>query len=161
VTEPLTAKLFLSWARCDRRLKEELIRRLTPHLAILRGVRIEWWEDSLLAIGEEFQPAIKDELGRCHYGVLLLSPDYFTRPFILEHELPRFAGPAADKRALPVALRSLQLDGSRELHGIERQVIFQYGQKAFSELAGDAKRDAFASELATRIRLRILGDQPG
>jgi hypothetical protein len=54
----------------------------------------------------------------------------------------------------------LPLDGSRELHGIEERLVFRYHGKAFSELNG-AGRDAFASELATQIRRRILHDRQG
>ena len=76
--------------------------------------------------------------------MLLLSPSYVTSRFVITNELPRFVGRAADKAALPVALRGpLPLDGSRELHGIEQKTIFRYRGKAFSELNG-AGRDVFA-----------------
>lgn len=137
-------------------LKEDLVRRLTPSLSILSGLVVGWWEDSHLLIGEDFRSAIVGELGSCDYGVLLLSPSYVASRFVTKYELPRFVGRAADKGALPVALRPLPLDGSRELRGIEQVMIFRYRGKAFSELSG-AGRDAFASELATQIRRRILG----
>jgi hypothetical protein len=137
------------------------VRRLIPNLSILRGLRIGWWEDSHLLLGDEFRTAIAGELGGCDYGVLLLSPSYATSSFVTRYELPWFVGPTADKGALPVALRGpLPLDGSRELHGIEQKMIFQYRGKAFSELNGPG-RDAFASELATQIRRRILHDRRG
>jgi hypothetical protein len=149
--------LFLSWSRQDLVLKEDLVRRLTPSLSILRGVQTSWWEDSHLLLGEDFLPAIAGELGGCDYGVLLLSPSYVASRFVTTYELPRFVGPTADKGALPVALRPLPLDGSRELHGIEHKMIFSYRGKAFSELSR-AGKDGFASELATQIRRRILND---
>ena len=149
------ASLFLSWCHRDRALKEDLLRRLAPNLAILSGVRTGWWEDSHLVLGEDFEAAILDELAGCDYGVLLLSPEYFASPFIASYELPRFVGPKADRGALPVALLPVPLDGSRELSGTDRLQIFTRQGKAFSELTG-AGRDAFASELATQIRRRIL-----
>lgn len=161
MAELLPVGLFLSWSHEDRVLKQDLVRRLTPNLSILRGVRIGWWEDSHLLLGKDFGAAIAGKLGSCDYGVLLLSPSYVTSNFVTTYELPRFVGPVADKGALPVALRGpLPLDGSRELHGIEQRMIFRYGGKAFNEVNG-AGRDAFASELATQIRRRILHDQPG
>jgi hypothetical protein len=159
-TSVVSASLFLSWARRDLALKEDLVRRLTPNLAILSGVRTSWWEDSHLILGEDFRSEIVDELDGCDYGVLLLSPAFIASTFIRTYELPRFIGPTADKGALPVLLRPLPLDGTRELRGIEQRTIFRYSQKAFSELTG-AGRDGFASELATQIRRRILRDQPG
>jgi TIR domain len=149
----------LSWSHQDLALKEDLLRRLTPNLSILHGVRAGWWQDSDLLIGDDFRLAIIGELGSCDYGVLLLSPSYVASPFVATYELPRFVGPAADKGALPVALRPLPLDGSRELRGIEQVMIFRYRGKAFSELNG-AGRDGFASELATQIRRRVLRDRP-
>jgi hypothetical protein len=155
MAKPCLVGLFLSWSHQDLALKEDLLWRLTPSLSILRGVRAGWWEDSHLLVGEDFRSAIVGELGRCDYGVLLLSPSYVASRFVARYELPRFVGPAADKGALPVALRPLPLDGSRELRGIEKVMIFRYRGKAFSELNA-AGRDGFASELATQIRRRIL-----
>jgi hypothetical protein len=152
------ADLFLSWSHQDLALKEDLLRRLTPSLSILRGLRVGWWEDSHLLIGADFRSVIVSELGSCDYGVLLLSPSYVASPFVTAYELPRFVGRAADKGALPVALRPLPLDGSRELRGIEQVMIFRHRGKAFSELNG-AGRDGFAGELATQIRRRILRDR--
>lgn len=160
MAEPFPVSLFLSWSHQDLRHKENLVRRLTPNLSILRGLQVSWWEDSLLLVGADFRAAIADKLGGCGYGVLLLSPSYVTSSFALAHELPRFVGPTADKGALPVALLPLELDGSRELHGIDQTMIFHYRGKAFSQLDGTG-RDAFASELATQIRRRILHDQQG
>lgn len=153
-----SAGLFLSWSHADLALKEDLLRRLTPNLSILRGLRIHWWEDSDLLVGEDFRSAIVSELGRCDYGVLLLSPSYIASAFVTRYELPRFVGPSADRGALPVALRPLPLDGSRELYGIDRLMIFRHRGKTFSELTG-AGRDAFASELASEIRRRFLRDR--
>jgi hypothetical protein len=158
--EPACTGLFLSWSHQDLGLKDDLVRRLTPSLSILQDMRIGWWEDSDLLTGEDFRSAIATELAGCDYGVLLLSPSYLASAFVAAYELPRFAGPAADKGALPVALRPLPLDGSRELRGIEQLMIFRHRGKAFSELSG-AGRDAFASELATQIRRRILRDRQG
>jgi hypothetical protein len=158
VAESCPVGLFLSWSHQDEALKEDLVRRLTPDLSILSGLRIGWWEDSHLLLGDDLRSAVVGELGNCDYGVLLLSPSYVASPFVTTYELPRFAGPAADKGALPVPLRPLPLDGSRELHGIEQTLIFRYRGKSFSELNG-AGRDGFASELATQIRRRILHDR--
>ena len=157
MTEQRPVSLFLSWSHQDLALKEDLVGRLAPNLKILGDVRISWWEDSHLLLGEDFGSAITDELEGCDYGVLLLSPSFFASSFVTTYELPPFVGPAADKGALPVALRPVPLDGSRELHGIEQKQIFRYRGKAFGELSG-AGRDGFAVGLATQIRRRVLHD---
>jgi hypothetical protein len=156
----LPAGLFLSWSHQDLALKEDLVRRLTPSLSILQGLRIGWWEDSHLLVGDDFRSEIVGALGGCDYGLLLLSPSYMASSFVARYELPRFVGRAADKGALPVALRLLPMDGSRELRGIEQTMIFSYRGKAFGEL-NRAGRDAFASELATQVCRRIRRDRPG
>jgi len=159
---PPPVNVFLSWSRKDQRLKDDLMPRLTAHASLLRGVRIAWWEDSQLRIGDDFTDTITDVITGCDYGLLLLSQHYLTSPFILSRELPRFVGPEADKGALPVALRPLPFDESRELHGIERRLVFRHrGRKAFLELGTDRERDAFASELATQIRRRVLPGEQG
>lgn len=149
------ASLFLSWCHEDEALKKDLLRRLVPNLAILNGVRVGWWEDSHLLVGEDLRGAILQRLTDCDYGLLLLSPAYYASAFITAHELPRFTGPLADKAALPVDLRRVPLDGSRDLYGIDQQVIFRPHGRAYNELTG-AARDGFASELATQIRRRVL-----
>jgi hypothetical protein len=154
----ICVRLFLSWCHEDEALKQDLFRRLRPNVDILRDVRVEWWEDPDLLLGNPFHPAILERLAACDYGVLLLSPAYFASPYITRYELPRFSGPRADKGALPVELRRVPLDGSRDLYGIDRQQIFRYRGKAYQELTG-AGRDGFASDLATQIRRRLLGDR--
>jgi len=149
------ASLFLSWCHEDQTLKKDLLRRLMPHLAILNGVRVDWWEDSHLLGGEDLRAAILRGLAACDYGLLLLSPAYFASAFVTAHELPRFIGPWADKAALPVDLRRVPLDGSRDLCGIDQTLVFRHQGKAFNELSG-AGRDGFASELATQVRRRVL-----
>jgi hypothetical protein len=154
----ICVSLFLSWCHEDEVLKQDLLRRLRPNVDILSGVQVEWWEDQHLLLGERFHPTILERLAACDYGVLLLSPGYFASAYITRYELPRFSGPGADKGALPVELRRVPLDGSRDLHGIDRQQIFRYRGKAYAELTG-AGRDGFASELATQIHRRMLGDR--
>jgi hypothetical protein len=150
------AKLFLSWCHRDLALKQDLLERLEPNLAILDGVKFWWWEDSHLQIGEEWRRGILSRVAQCDYGLLLLSPGFFASKFITTEELPRFVGSAAVKGALPVLLRAVPLDGSRTLHGVEHHQIFTERGKSYAELTG-AERDAFATHLASEIAARILG----
>ncbi|MGQ0777574.1 MAG: hypothetical protein ACT4NY_24720, partial [Pseudonocardiales bacterium] len=118
---------------------------------------VEWWEDSHLTCGEELTPAIVERLDEADFGLLLLSTRFFGRPFIQQHELPRFAGPRADKGSLPVALSPLPTSGPElDLGGIERQIVFTRDGRSFAELSG-ARRTSFANDLAAAIRRRALG----
>lgn len=158
-------RIFLSWCRLDIDLKKTLLLDLLPALGYFSDLKVEWWEDSHLTCGEELVPGIVDRLDEADFGVLLLSPRYFGRPFIRKHELPRFAGPTADKGALPVALRPLpkfrpELDPPElDLGGIERHLVFTWNGRSFADLSG-AKRTHFANDLAEAIRRRVLPRDP-
>jgi hypothetical protein len=149
-------RIFLSWCHQDKALKESLLRDLFPALGVFTDLDVEWWEDSHLTCGEELTAGIIDRLDEADFGLLLLSTRYFGRPFIRQHELPRFAGPCADKGSLPVALSPLPAFGpERNLGGVERQLVFTRDGKSFAELSG-AQRTSFANDLTAAIRRRAL-----
>lgn len=154
---PVPKRIFLSSAHLDRRLKDALLKDLLPALGMLRDVRIEWWEDSHLACGEDLTTGIVDRLDEADYGLLLLSSRYFGSSFIQRYELPWFAGTGAVTGSLPVVLSPLPGFGSDwNLHGLERQVVFTQNGKSFAELSA-AKRTIFANQLAAAVQRRLLG----
>jgi len=135
------------------------MRPLLDHLRILNGVEVSWWEDSHIALGEDWRRRILASLEGCDYGLLLLSPAFLASGFILAEELPRFVGPDAAKGALPVMLKRVPLDGSRQLHGVDRHQTFTDPRngRCFTETRG-ADRERFVSDLATAVWRRMLGD---
>ncbi|HET9255136.1 MAG TPA: hypothetical protein VFO16_08030 [Pseudonocardiaceae bacterium] len=155
----MRTRIFLSWCHQDRKLKVALLDVLLPALGVFTDFTVDWWEDSHLTCGEELTPGIVGRLDEADFGLLLLSTPFFSRPFIQQHELPRFAGPRADKESLPVALSPLPAFGPShpeiDLGGIERQVVFTQDGKSFAELSG-AQRMRFANDLAAAIRRRAL-----
>jgi hypothetical protein len=152
----MRTRIFLSWCHQDKALKEVLLRDLLPALGVFTDLDVEWWEDSHLTCGEQLTAGIVARLDEAEFGLLLLSTRFFGRPFIRQHELPRFAGPRADKGSLPVVLSPLPAFGpEHDLGGIERQVVFTQDGKSFAELSG-ARRMRFANDLATAIRRRAL-----
>lgn len=154
-TEPVRASLFLSWCRRDAEAKKALLGLL--HLGGLAGVHISWWEDSHLLLGEDWRRRILARLDGCDYGLLLLSPGFFGSRFILEEELPRLLGPGVDK-VLPVMLKRVPMDGSRDLHGVDtRQIFLGSGGRCFTETRC-AGRERFVLDLATKMRERVLSD---
>jgi hypothetical protein len=152
----MRTRIALSWCHQDKALKEALLRDLQPALGVFTDFDVEWWEDSHLICGEELTAGIVNRLDEADYGLLLLSTHYFGRPFIRQYELPRFAGPRADKGSLPVALSPLPVFGPElNLSGVERQLVFTRDGKSFAELSG-AQRTSFANDLAAAIRRRAL-----
>lgn len=153
-----SARLFLSYCHADLIEKRDLVRRLSPRLHLLAGVRLEWWEDSLLETGVRWHDGILKRLGESDYGLLLLSLDFCASKFITQHELPFYVGPTARRGALPVALKKVPLDGSFELHGVQAHQVFSLEGKAFAELTRSYQKDQFATDLAAQIQTRILAD---
>ncbi|MGH3880357.1 MAG: hypothetical protein ACRDSK_25325 [Actinophytocola sp.] len=154
----MQVRIFLSWCHRNADLKKALLADLLPVLGIFTDLEVEWWEDSHLTCGEEFLPGILDRLDEADFGLLLLSTHYFASEFIRQHELPRFAGPAADRGSLPVALAPLpEFRAEHDLGGVERQLVFTSGSRSFAELSGH-RRTTFANDLAGSIRRRALAE---
>ena len=154
--EPLKVRIFLSWTHEDAALKRALLKDLLPALGMSREIIFEWWEDSHLTCGEELTTTIISRLGEADFGLPLLSTRYFGSAYVREYELPRFAGPEADKPALPVALSPLPGFGSEwNMEGLESHVVFTQAGRSYAELSG-ARRTKFANDLAGAIRRRVL-----
>jgi hypothetical protein len=152
----MLVRIFLSWCHQDLARKRALLMDLMPALDLFTDLDVLWWEDSHLTCGEDLTAGVLDRLDEADFGLLLPSTRYFGRPFIRKYELPRFAGPHADKGALPVALSPLPAFGPEsDLGGIERQVVFTRDGKSFADLAG-SRRTTFANDLAASIRRRSL-----
>jgi hypothetical protein len=150
-------RIFLSWCRRDKAHKEALLHDLRPVLRLFTDLDVEWWGDDRLMIGEEFTPAIVDRIDESDFGLLLVSHHYLVSPYIRQHELPRFAGPAADKGALPVMLGVLPPFGPEyDFGGLAGLNMFSRDGKSYAATTG-SRRTAFATDLAAKIRLRALG----
>ncbi|GAA1302567.1 TIR domain-containing protein [Saccharothrix xinjiangensis] len=151
-----TVRVFLSWCHRDADAKTALLTRLLPALGLFTDLRVEWWEDSHLTCGEKFAPAILDRVAEADFGLLLVTTDYLVSPFIREHELSRFAGPGADRDALPVRLAPLPPFGSEiDLGGLSELTMFSLDGRAYTETTGP-RRTRFGIELAASIRRRAL-----
>lgn len=157
-TTPPVTRLLLSWSHEDKTAKDDLLERLAAQLRCLTGISTVWWQDSHIEIGTAWRQDIFARLDQCDFGVQLVSPAFLGSDFIIRHEIPPFVGAAPRKRALPVGLKPVRLDGSAEMHGIEDLQLFRLDHQHFySELAG-SRRDRFAADLAMQIRRRILDD---
>lgn len=152
----IKAAAFLSWASDDKGLKEDLLVRLSPHLAIFKEIEFAWWEMSDIQAGKRWRQDILARIAECSLGVSLISPHFMASGFIRSEEIPPFFGAGAVKKVVPVGLRPISFDAKAyNLLGVDEQQIFRLDGKSFSELRGH-KRDAFALKLADQIRARIL-----
>lgn len=81
---PDKVKVFMSYARKDKELKEEL----DVHLAMLkRDPKVDIWSDKEIEEGEEFDKRIKKELEEAHIILLLVSPRFLASTYIFDVEL--------------------------------------------------------------------------
>lgn len=152
-----TARIFLSWCHRDKASVDALLHDLRPTLRLFSDLKIEWWQDSHLMCGEDFEPAIRDRIDEADFGLLLVTPHYLASQFIREHELPRFSGSAADRAPLPVKLTPLPPFGpAYDFGGLDKLKMFSLGDKAFTEISRHRRTD-FSNRLAEAIRLRALG----
>lgn len=155
----MTKRGFVSYAHADRQPKTTLLDLLEPNLKILDGVQLTLWQDVDLTMGMDWEHQIRDAVDASDYGLLLISPAFLASDFIARHELPAFIGEMATKGALPVGLKPVPLDKSRDTQGVDRYQIFtsRPAGKFFTETRG-AERERFAVDLATAIRDRMLSD---
>ena len=79
-------KLFICYAHEDKALKDELVAYLEP---IADQHRLDVWDDSRIAPGESWLPAIESALDECHTALLLVSADFLRSRFIKGTELPK------------------------------------------------------------------------
>ena len=154
-----TVKLFLSWAHADQALKEDLVSRLTPRLKNVKKHNFDWWEDSLIISGEEWEEEIYSRFDEGDYVVQLVSHSFLASDFIRDHEIPGL-GKTPRKPILPLMLKSVPLNGDYDFHGIDKhQIFFLRGAngkpRVYGDLRGDAQKDRFANEFVNTIIRRV------
>jgi len=77
--------VFVSYAHEDRRWADELTKFLSPWI---RDSRLQLWDDSKIAAGQEWMDQIRDALQEATVAVLLVTKDFLASEFIFKHELP-------------------------------------------------------------------------
>jgi hypothetical protein len=154
-------RYFVSYAHQDRKLKDELLKRLKARLAIAKEYYFDLWDDGEILAGERWHEQIQAGVAHCQFGLLLVSPDFLGSSYIKDHELPAFvasnlATSEPEKRAIPVALTRIPFDNSIDMKGLEQLQVFHDGTgKAFEERSTSKTRNDFASELFQQI-LKIV-----
>ena len=152
-------KLFLSGAYADQVLKEDLVSRLTPRLKNVKKHNLDWWEDSLIISGEEWEEEIYSRFNEGDYIVQLVSHSFLASDFIRDHEIPGL-GKTPRKPILPLMLKSVPLNGDYEFHGIDKhQIFFLRGAngkpRVYGDLRRDTQKDRFANEFVNTIIRRV------
>lgn len=149
-------RYFVCYAHDDAALKQDLLRRLQLRFGVAKHYHFEGWQDGDILPGEGWREEIERALQDCEVGLLLLSFSFLGSEFISTDELPFFVGPTAEKRAVPIALKHVPLDGSIEMRGLENLQLFRDEEgRSFAQLTTDSEKDAFADLLFERL-LKIV-----
>lgn len=99
-------RLFLSYAREDEQLKDELD---TSLIALKRDERISVWQDKNIKPGEEWDKRTREELQNADIILLLLSADFLASDYIWDTAL-KFALQRHEEgktKVIPIYIRSV------------------------------------------------------
>jgi hypothetical protein len=96
-------KVFISYSQADKEWLKRLNRHLKP---LIRDGSLDYWDDTHIQPGDDWQQEIRTALDRAQIAVLLISADFFASDFIDGDELPPLLAAAEAKgvRILPVIL---------------------------------------------------------
>jgi WD40 repeat protein len=158
-------RYFVCYAHEDRKLKDDLLGRLRHFFGSAKEYRFLGWEDGDIELGSDWHEQIQRAVAACDFGLLLVSPAFLCSSYIGQDELPHFV--AADpfrltqqKRAAPVALKPIRLDGSMDLKGLERrQIFYDSNGKAYGSQTGLRQKDDFTNQIFGKI-VQMLATSP-
>lgn len=151
-------RLFVSYARANNSLAENLLQRLQEQTAPAKFYRYSYWDDGDILLGEDWHEEIQKAIASCHLGLLLISPAFLASQYIKEHELPKFIGKRA-KPVLPIVLQRVNLD-RHDLKGLKETQLFGLKGtkikpfKAFGDCT-PLQRTRFAESLFDQIEKRL------
>ena len=102
-------KIFISYSHADKTWLERLKRHLKP---LVREGSLDYWDDTHIRTGDDWQQEIRIALDRAQVAVLLISADFFASEFINKAELPHLLAAAQAKgvRVLPVIVSACRFE---------------------------------------------------
>jgi exopolyphosphatase/pppGpp-phosphohydrolase len=119
--------IFVSYARSDGDDVKSLLKELKELTKVSRKyvIRIhadhqELADDHGLLPGEPWRPNIQKMIADSDFGLLMVSPAFLGRDYIINHELPAFRD---KKPMIPVVLKGFNLELT-DLKGLEEDQLF-------------------------------------
>ena len=160
------AKIFISYSHHDDQHLDQLKKFLTP---LERNGLIDWWADTRLEGGDDWQAEIDRALDEASVALLLVSQDFLASDYITRRELPILLARAhaGDVTLLSVFLRPSAVKttkyeftdrASGELRRVKLTKYQGYGEpgRALMERP-KPERDRIYSELADFLERRSRG----
>lgn len=141
-----TLRLFISYSHRDRRYKDLLVR----HLNVLEVEDVlEIFHDDRIVAGANWAEQIGQALALADIGVLLVSPDFLTSPFIRDTEVPALLQRATQHGTplLPVIVRPCQWQRIEWLR--ERKAVPLDG--APLSTFADAEQEVVVNEIVSEL----------
>lgn len=153
----IEAEVFVSYAHADDEYADPFLGGFREMVAPSKKYRFEFWQDHIILPGEKWVKEIRNALGRCSIGLLLVSPAFLASPFITEEELPKFVQESS-KPVIPVMLRKVNLK-LHDLKGLEDAQIFRLkaGPNNYRSYAqcGSSQSSDFVYVLHEQVEARL------
>lgn len=144
-------KVFISYSHKDENWKD----RLMPHLRTLEQQGdIVLWDDRKIGGGEDWYPAIENELQDAAVAICLISADYLASNFINKEEIPelKLRRSRDGMLLLPVLVRPCPWNKVQWLKGIQ---MLPGDGKALAEIRGKVNQEKSLSEVAEYVYDKI------
>ena len=157
---PKLCKYFVSYAHEDKKQVDQLLALLKTQLKIVKHAQFSGWDDRKIVLGEDWKNKITEAMNDSDFGILMLSPAFFSSDFIVEEELTHYllqnnGNTQILKSIVPVGIKPINLDGSRDLKGVEKvQIFLDKNGRWFYQTRGHVK-DAFAEQLTNQILIKL------
>ncbi|WP_417438951.1 toll/interleukin-1 receptor domain-containing protein [Idiomarina sp.] len=136
-------KVFVSYARSNKTGKQQFMAMLSDYAGADARFEFEFWQDSQISIGSDWNESIHTAMAHCDVGLLLLSPAFLQSQYITEKELPVLV---QKPLLFPVALAPIDFK-RHDLKGLQAKQIFRLDAKgleqprAFSELKSKRRQE--------------------
>ena len=154
-------KYFVSYARGDSASAEELLKALDIHFQLSKKFHYnKWIDDDILPDNTQgYHPQIVSALEESDFALVLATPRYFTRDYILKNELPPLLRNEGRKLAVIVGMEEVDF-GHHDLKGFEK---FQFHRldsgKYYSQCTPQQKKE-FVHSLFRKIEMILERSQP-
>lgn len=114
-------KFFVSYASKNNKAKAKFMDLFLEISAPDKHFEYRLWDDENLLVGENWHDQIQLAAKSCDFGLLLVSPAFFSSKYILESELTHFQ---AEKRCFPVMLAKIDF-ARHDIKGLQDTQIFR------------------------------------